>query len=181
MLFVLFKLGADTYALDAKRVARVLPLVTLKALPQAPAGVVGLLNYRGQAIPVVDLTLGATGTPSAELMTTRIILLDYPVDDTRTALLGVVAERVSRAERLPIEKFTAPDVDVPEARYLGPVICFEGEMIQRIQIRDLLPPETRARLFPPSEPVAWQKPPAREPVGATDESEHRDGAAGQGG
>ena len=38
MLFLLFQLGNDRYALDASRVVEVLPLVELKHLPLAPRG-----------------------------------------------------------------------------------------------------------------------------------------------
>ena len=45
MLFLLFELGRDRYALDALQVAEVLPLLALKEMPLAPPGVAGLLNY----------------------------------------------------------------------------------------------------------------------------------------
>ena len=37
MLFILFQLGQDCYALDAAQVAEVLPLVLVKKIPRAPA------------------------------------------------------------------------------------------------------------------------------------------------
>ena len=33
-------------------IAEVLPLVDITAIPQAPAGVAGLFNYRGTPVPV---------------------------------------------------------------------------------------------------------------------------------
>ena len=47
MLFLLFQLGKDRYALEASRVVEVVPLLALKQLPQAPKGVAGIFNYRG--------------------------------------------------------------------------------------------------------------------------------------
>ena len=41
MLFLLFRLGHDRYALEARRVVEVVPLLALKKIPQAPRGVVG--------------------------------------------------------------------------------------------------------------------------------------------
>ena len=37
MLFLLFELGTDRYALDALQIAEVLPLVAIKRIPRAPA------------------------------------------------------------------------------------------------------------------------------------------------
>jgi len=56
MLFLTFQLGAERYALDASRVVEVLPLVELRKIPNAPHGVAGIFNYRGQPVPVADLS-----------------------------------------------------------------------------------------------------------------------------
>ena len=45
MLFLLFQLGQDRYALDTGRVAEVLPLVAITPIPQAPPELAGLFNY----------------------------------------------------------------------------------------------------------------------------------------
>ena len=49
MLFLVFQLGQDRYALDTGTVAEVLPLVEITPIPLAPAGMAGLFNYRGVA------------------------------------------------------------------------------------------------------------------------------------
>ena len=57
MLFLLFQLGSDRYAIDALRVVEVLPCVQVKQIPHAPAGIAGVINYRGAPVPVLDLCL----------------------------------------------------------------------------------------------------------------------------
>ena len=54
MLFLLFQLGKERYALEATRVVEVVPLLALKQLPQAPKGVAGIFNYRGRPVPAGD-------------------------------------------------------------------------------------------------------------------------------
>jgi chemotaxis-related protein WspB len=56
MLFLLFQLGEERYALDTSHVAEVLPLVAITPIPQAPTGVAGLFNYRGAPVPAIDLS-----------------------------------------------------------------------------------------------------------------------------
>ena len=77
MLFLLFQLGNDRYALEANRVVEIVPLLSLKAIPQAPKGVAGLLVYRGRAIPALDLCDLTFGRPARERMSTRIIIVNY--------------------------------------------------------------------------------------------------------
>src|SRR5512137_142351 len=74
MLFLLFQLGKDRYALESSRVVEVLPYVQIKAVPDAPRGVAGLIAYRGQAVPVVDLSMLILGVPAPALLSTRIIV-----------------------------------------------------------------------------------------------------------
>jgi chemotaxis-related protein WspB len=44
MLFLVFQLGTDRYAIEAAQVVEVLPLVNAKHIPRAPRGVAGLFN-----------------------------------------------------------------------------------------------------------------------------------------
>ena len=64
MLFLMFRVGSDRYALDASRVVEVLPLVGLTKVLRAPAGVAGTLNYHGEFVPVVDVSTVIMGRPA---------------------------------------------------------------------------------------------------------------------
>jgi chemotaxis-related protein WspB len=78
MLMLVFRLGADRYALDATEIVEVLPRVPLKSVPGAPAWVAGLFSYRGRTVPVIDLASLALGRPSADHVSTRLVLVHYP-------------------------------------------------------------------------------------------------------
>ena len=77
MLFLVFQLGKDRYAIEAHQVIEVLPLVNVKQIPQAPAGVAGVFDYHGTSVPLIDLAELALGKPSRRWMSTRIILVKY--------------------------------------------------------------------------------------------------------
>ncbi len=147
MLFLMFRLGQDRYLLDAGQVEVVLPLLTVKTLPAAPAGVVGAINYRGAPVPLIDLSLLALGRSAAPLLSTRIILVRYPVDAGEHALLGLIAERaIETVERDPAD-FVATGVDAGMPPYLGPVASDGRGLIQRIRAEALLSPAIREILF----------------------------------
>lgn len=148
MLYLLFHLDADRYAFPAKDVKEVLPLVSTKALPGAPAGIVGVVNFRGVAVPVLDLALLALGRPSARRVSTRLLVVDYPHPDGRERLLGVTVERATEMIAREPAEFRPIGVATAGARYLGPVIQDAGGMIQRIETAELLTPALRAALFP---------------------------------
>lgn len=52
---VVFTVGAEHYAVDIGRVSRVVLWTEPTPLPEAPAGVLGVINLYGQVVPVVDL------------------------------------------------------------------------------------------------------------------------------
>src|SRR6202023_549896 len=92
MLFILFQIGRDRYALSADRIIEVLPLMNLKRVPCAPVGVAGVLNYRGTPVPVIDLNEMMLAQPAARRMSTRIILVRYPFEAGPPRALGLIAE-----------------------------------------------------------------------------------------
>ncbi|MDB5839473.1 MAG: Chemotaxis signal transduction protein [Herminiimonas sp.] len=148
MLFLLFQLDADRYALDARQVAEVLPLVALKALPRMPPWVAGTFSYHGKPVPVIDLTSLALGRPSHRRLGTRMVLMHYPEPGTHSHLLGIIVEKATNTVRRDEADFAACGIDSENARYLGPVANDARGLIQWVRIKDLLPAPVRAMLFP---------------------------------
>ena len=79
MLFLVFQIGNDRYAMDTSRIVEVIPFLALKRIPQAPKGVAGLFNYRGQPVPALDLCDLTLGQPAREHLSTRIIIVKHSV------------------------------------------------------------------------------------------------------
>jgi len=147
MLFLLFQIGKDRYGLEAVQVVEVVPLVTLKKLPQAPPQVAGIFNYHGTLVPVIDLSEVSLGRSSESRLSTRLILVNYSVDTNKSHILGLMAEHATETVQLDPEAFNDPGVDVPEAPYLGPVIKDARGLIQWIEVKKLMPDTLRDRLF----------------------------------
>ena len=148
MLFLLFQLGADRYAIEATRVAEVLPMLEVKYIPQAPPAVRGAFDFRGTPVPLLDLSQLALGRPAPEQLSTRIVLVHYPDERGTLRLLGLLAERVTETLRRAPGDFRDPGVEVPDAPWLGRVASDAGGLVQWVQVEQLLPPELRALLFP---------------------------------
>jgi chemotaxis-related protein WspB len=147
MLFLLFELGSDRYAVDVGQIAEVLPLVHVTRIPQAPDGVVGVFNFRGVPVPVVDLSEIALGRASLTRLSTRLVLVHYPDGQNRMRLLGVIVEHATTTIRREPGDFVASGVTPGGAPYLGPVTTDARGVIQRIDPAKLLPPSVRDVLF----------------------------------
>jgi chemotaxis-related protein WspB len=147
MLFLLFQLGKDRYALEASEVAEVLPLVELKRLPQAPPGVAGIFNFRGQSVPVIDLSDLTLGRPAKFQLSTRIVLVNYAPATGPARLLGLMVEQATETLKRDRADFKEAGVAVEAAPYLGPVTQDERGLIQWIEVRKLLPTALQELLF----------------------------------
>jgi len=80
MLFLLFQVGKERYALEAGNVVEVIPMLAIRRLPQSPRGVAGFFVYRGQPVPAVDLGELLFSQPARLRLSTRIIVADCSAD-----------------------------------------------------------------------------------------------------
>ena len=93
---VSFKLGPEEYGVDIAQVQEINRMVTVTNVPRAPAFMEGVINLRGQLIPIIDLRT-RFGMPRAEhTKNTRIV-----VTEVGTKRVGMVVDSVSEVLRLP--------------------------------------------------------------------------------
>ncbi len=147
MLFLLFQLGKERYALPASKVVEVVPLLTLKALPKAPPGVAGIFNYRGSPVPAVDISELTLGYRSSECLSTRIIVVEYPDANGNNKLLGLIAEHATEMLRRDAKEFLDAGVKLANAPFLGPILMDAKGPVQLIQEQKLLDEPVRDLLF----------------------------------
>jgi chemotaxis-related protein WspB len=161
MLFLVFELDGERYALDAREIAHVLPLAPVRAFPGTPAYIAGVIDYEGAPVPVVDLPMLALGRPARAYMSTRLVLV-YDRDESDSSQaphapprrLALLLESATRTQSIAPDRFTEGGIATPEARWLGPVARDEHGFVQWVKVEQLLDARVRALLFP--DPPSWQ-------------------------
>jgi len=147
-LYLIIRLGADRYAIEADLVVEVLPLVRLKALPGAPIGSAGVMSFRGDAVPVVDLSMIAHGTATPSRLMTRIVIVRY--DDAaqgeRFKLLGLLVPEVMQTAHFDASRFEFVGLATDGAPYLGSVLITPEGVLQRVCVSALLSDDLRSAL-----------------------------------
>ena len=106
MLALLFQVGPNRVAVDARRVREVVPRVRLTPAAESPWSA-GAFVYRGRVVPVVDLHRLAGLGDCPDHLSSRIILV--PRGD---ALVGLLATHVAdvRELDLPAERSASASV-----------------------------------------------------------------------
>jgi chemotaxis-related protein WspB len=165
MLFLVFQVGAHRYAIDAAQVAEVLPLVPINAIARAPEEIAGVLVYRGAPVPVVDLSQLLEGRPAERRLSTRVVVVHYPLGKDvgkdglkgETRLLGLIAEKATETIRREALEFVDSGVVNDRAPYLGSVAPDTRGMVQRVDIGRLLSARHQT-LFGQLEEQEWASP-----------------------
>ena len=112
MLLVLFQLQDDAYAIDSAKVIEVIPFLMTQKIPMTPKFITGMVNYRGNPVPVIDLGLLLNEKPCRQQLSTRIILISVSVGQKFKKIIGLLAENVTETIKTPKEWYpTKPTTD----------------------------------------------------------------------
>ena len=101
--FISFSVGEEEYGLELLRVKEVIRVREITWLPRAPSFVKGIINLRGDVIPIVDLR-DKFGLPPREATTaTRVIVVEV-----EGRLMGMVVDSASQVVRIPADQIDPP-------------------------------------------------------------------------
>lgn len=147
MLLLLFEVGGNRFGIEASEIVEVIPLVSLKKVPLAPVCVSGVFSYRGQVVPVVDVSALLGESPARQLLSTRIILVRQPGGASEPRLLGLLAERATETLSCRKEEFQPPGITVQDAHYLGEILSHPTGLVQRVTVANMLSDELKSMLY----------------------------------
>lgn len=151
MLLITFQAGGQTYGLDARNVIQVAPCPTWTPIPHSPVYVAGLASWRGRIVPVIDISALLQGTPAQPLLSTRLLVIDYPTPDGGSQPLGLLVEKAVETVAQDETRSEPQKVTIPDAPYLAGTTEHDGRLIQRLSLEELLPASVRELLFPNQE------------------------------
>lgn len=100
--YLTFRLGEEQYGLEIRRVREIIGMMDITPVPQMPAHVKGVINLRGQVIPLVDLRLKFGMPPAKYTDATCIIVVNVG------ALVGLVVDTVREVLDITAEQIDAP-------------------------------------------------------------------------
>lgn len=98
--YLTFRLGEETFALDIGRVREVLEYTTVTALPRMPDFMQGVINLRGNVVPVVDLRVAFGMTKGAQTVNTCVIIVEMTGGEGETIVIGAMADSVQEVIEL---------------------------------------------------------------------------------
>lgn len=103
---VSFHLGNEEYGVDISQVQEIIRMVEITHVPRAPHFMEGVINLRGQLIPIIDLRTRFSMGRVDHTKSTRIV-----VTEIGSKRVGIVVDSVSEVLNIPMEQVEdAPDM-----------------------------------------------------------------------
>ena len=143
------------YAIDCAEAVEVLPVVAHRAAGTGPAWLLGLIQVRGELMPLVDLSVIVEGKPTEMRHAARIVVLRID-GDLFAGLASKVGLLVPEVAGPCVRDFGAPGAhpgfSFAGASHLGPTIADEGGTVQLLRCRRLIEGDASLRELPEGAP-----------------------------
>jgi purine-binding chemotaxis protein CheW len=91
--YLTFKLGNEIFGIDVAKVREILDFTTITEIPRTPEFMSGVINLRGNVVPVVDLRLCFQMSKTVRTRNTCIVVVEVLLESEST-VIGALADSV---------------------------------------------------------------------------------------
>jgi purine-binding chemotaxis protein CheW len=91
--YVTFCLAEELFGVEVSRTREILSVISVTSVPQTPDYMLGVINLRGQVVPVIDMRLKLGLSAAEETQDTCIIVVEVLVDG-EPIVVGALADAV---------------------------------------------------------------------------------------
>lgn len=105
--YLTFALDGERYAVEISKVREVLEFTTVNRVPRTPEYLRGMINLRGNIVPVIDLRLKLGMSRTERTVDTCVIITEVDVDGERL-VLGALADSVQEVIELDAASIAPP-------------------------------------------------------------------------
>ena len=92
--YLTFALGKEQYGLEILKVREIIGYMEITAVPQTPQYVKGVINLRGQVIPVIELRAKFSMNSADVTEQTCVIVVEVEAGNNRTFSTGLIVDNV---------------------------------------------------------------------------------------
>jgi purine-binding chemotaxis protein CheW len=136
--FLSFKLGQEEYCLDILSVQEIRGYDTVTSIANTPDFIKGVINLRGNIVPIVDMRIKFRLSEARYDATTIVIILNL-----NKKMIGIVVDSVSDVIALPLEAIReAPRFgSAINTEFISGMATVDGNMLIVVDIQKLMSSE----------------------------------------
>ena len=105
--YLTYKLADEVFAVDVAKVREILDFTPATKVPGTPEFMRGVINVRGNVVPVVDMRLKFGLTKTEKTVDTCIVVMEITVDED-TTVLGALVDSVQEVFEIEASQIEPP-------------------------------------------------------------------------
>lgn len=129
---VSFRIDEQDYAIEAADTVEIIRLVAITSLPAAPPFIPGIINRRGEIIPMIDLRIRLNFEPKLYNLSTPIIVVRVGF-----RIVGLLVDKVTEVAVVPASDITDSS-SAADTKYVRGVVKYDERLTLLIDLSDLL-------------------------------------------
>lgn len=110
--FIVIKLGDEQYGIDIKYIDNIVRMQHITRVPKVDPYLKGVINLRGEVIPVMSIRIKMGLEPDQETKSSRIIILKLGIN----GLIGIIVDEVKEVVTLESDQIEKIAYDSKEER-----------------------------------------------------------------
>ena len=132
---ITFLVDTEEYGVEALRVQEIIRYLTPVKVPNAPDSIQGVINFRGEVIPVLDLRKALGLSPLQVDPYTVIVVIEI-----ESKIFGIVVDRVLDLVDIPLSKINDGPGGNSQAnrKYLKAMVKMEGRLILILDLEKII-------------------------------------------
>ena len=133
--YLTFKMGEETFATQVSRVREILELSSITKVPNAPDYMRGIVNLRGQVLPVVDTRIKFGLESTEDTPKSRIIVLEVE-SQNKVVQLGALVDTARDVVEFAEDTIMPPPSmdDFKKAEFIEGVVEMDGDFVMLIKV-----------------------------------------------
>lgn len=127
--YLLFKLGKETFTFNVRHVINILEMQEITSVPKTPEEVKGVINLRGDILPVIDLRLKMHMSPFEATPNSCILILEVPYNED-SLYLGALVDAVTGVYEFQDDQIMEPPTtDIIGEKFIKGIIQQENQLV----------------------------------------------------
>ena len=133
--YIVIRLGAEQYGIDISYIENIVRMQNITRVPKVPAYLKGVINLRGEVIPVMSLRLKMDLPEDEITRATRIIILKLEQQGN----VGIIVDEVKEVVRLTSNEIEKNSYDPKDGTisFISGVGKHNGELISLLELNSI--------------------------------------------
>ena len=128
--YLIFELEKEYFALDVHNLIEAIEIQEITPVPETPDYIKGIINFRGDILPVVDMNIKFNLKKDKDLSDSVILVLDFTLNDKKIKL-GAIVDSVSDVLEVDFTDIASlPEIGTKyDTNYIKGIIKYKGEFV----------------------------------------------------